>query len=97
MRPVTLSTTPIDESENGLAITPREAARHLLALSTIVAAVLAGCANYAGIHSDKEMALPTQIATAQSLPSEGGIGPPRTGHRSLATPNSRPDRRSLGG
>jgi outer membrane protein TolC len=75
MRPVTLSTTPIDESENGLAITPREAARHLLALSTIVAAVLAGCANYAGIHSDKEMALPTQIATAQSLPSEGGHWP----------------------
>ncbi|HBD38481.1 MAG TPA: MarR family transcriptional regulator, partial [Cupriavidus sp.] len=47
----------------------------LLALSTIVAAVLAGCANYAGIHSDKDMALPTQIATAQSMPSEGGHWP----------------------
>ncbi|KIP13743.1 MarR family transcriptional regulator [Burkholderia ubonensis] len=36
---------------------------------------LAGCVNYAGIHSDKEMAPPTQFASQQSLPSEGGKWP----------------------
>ncbi|WP_063552618.1 efflux transporter outer membrane subunit [Burkholderia territorii] len=36
---------------------------------------LAGCVNYAGIHSDKEMAAPTQFASQRSLPSEGGKWP----------------------
>ncbi|MDR5761213.1 efflux transporter outer membrane subunit [Caballeronia sp. LZ035] len=36
------------------------------------AAVLTACANYAGIHSDKDMAEPQSYATAQSLPAADG-------------------------
>jgi NodT family efflux transporter outer membrane factor (OMF) lipoprotein len=39
------------------------------------AAVLSACVNYAGIHSDKQMAQPQQYATQQSVPSEGGRWP----------------------
>ena len=44
-------------------------------LSVILAAVLPACANYAGIHSDKQMAQPQQFATTQSLPAESGHWP----------------------
>ncbi|MGA4212737.1 efflux transporter outer membrane subunit [Ralstonia nicotianae] len=44
-------------------------------LSAMCVAVLAGCANYAGIHSDKRMAEPTSFITSQSLPSEQGHWP----------------------
>ncbi|MGF6904896.1 efflux transporter outer membrane subunit [Paraburkholderia sp. GAS348] len=44
-------------------------------LSAILAAVLSACANYAGIHSDKQMARPQQFATTQSLPGESGHWP----------------------
>jgi NodT family efflux transporter outer membrane factor (OMF) lipoprotein len=44
-------------------------------VSVIFAAVLSACANYAGIHSDKEMAQPQSFATQQSLPSEAGHWP----------------------
>jgi NodT family efflux transporter outer membrane factor (OMF) lipoprotein len=39
------------------------------------AAVLSACVNYAGIHSDKQMAQPQQFATTQSLPAESGHWP----------------------
>lgn len=45
------------------------------ALSVLMAAVLAGCANYAGIHSDKHIAEATSYATTQSLPAEQGHWP----------------------
>jgi NodT family efflux transporter outer membrane factor (OMF) lipoprotein len=44
-------------------------------LSTLVVAVLAGRANYAGIRSDRQMAQPGQYATTQSLPAEQGRWP----------------------
>ncbi|WP_118185392.1 efflux transporter outer membrane subunit [Paraburkholderia phosphatilytica] len=45
------------------------------ASSLIAAAVLSACANYAGIHSDKQMANPQTYETTQSLPSEQGNWP----------------------
>ncbi|WP_233801523.1 efflux transporter outer membrane subunit [Paraburkholderia sp. HP33-1] len=45
------------------------------AVSVISIAVLAACANYAGIHSDKQIAQPQQLETAQSLPQEQGHWP----------------------
>ena len=44
-------------------------------LSVMLAAVLSACVNYAGIHSDKQMAQPQQFATMQSLPAESGHWP----------------------
>ncbi|MFX1676786.1 efflux transporter outer membrane subunit [Paraburkholderia sp. A2WS-5] len=46
-----------------------------LGVSAIALATLAACANYAGIHSDKQMAQPQQYETAQSLPQEQGHWP----------------------
>lgn len=46
-----------------------------VALAASLAAAVTGCANYAGIHSDSELAQPTHLATAQSLPPEGGHWP----------------------
>ncbi|WLE59089.1 efflux transporter outer membrane subunit [Burkholderia plantarii] len=40
-----------------------------------LALALAGCANYAGIHSDKQVAPASQFDSAQSLPAEGGHWP----------------------
>jgi NodT family efflux transporter outer membrane factor (OMF) lipoprotein len=44
-------------------------------LSTMLVALLSACVNYAGIHSDKQMAQPQQFQTAQSLPAEAGHWP----------------------
>ncbi|SOE75022.1 efflux transporter, outer membrane factor (OMF) lipoprotein, NodT family [Burkholderia sp. OK233] len=44
-------------------------------LSAILVAVLPACANYAGIHSDKQMAQPQQFNTTQSLPAGSGHWP----------------------
>lgn len=44
-------------------------------LSAILVAVLSACANYAGIHSDKQMAQPQQFNTTQSLPAGSGHWP----------------------
>lgn len=48
-------------------------------LGTIAAAVvvlaLTGCANYAGIHSDKQATQATALESAKSLPNEGGRWP----------------------
>lgn len=45
------------------------------AVPAIVAAMLSACANYAGIHSDKQIAKPQQFETARSLPAEQGRWP----------------------
>jgi NodT family efflux transporter outer membrane factor (OMF) lipoprotein len=44
-------------------------------VSVMFAAVLSACANYAGIHSDQQMAKPQSYETAQSIPSESGHWP----------------------
>jgi NodT family efflux transporter outer membrane factor (OMF) lipoprotein len=44
-------------------------------VTVIFAAVLSACVNYAGIHSDKEMAQPQSYVTERSLPSEAGHWP----------------------
>ena len=49
--------------------------RPAIALSAVCMAVLAGCANYAGIHSDRQMTEPGGLATTQSLPAEQGRWP----------------------
>jgi len=46
-----------------------------LTVSTLMAAVLAGCANYAGIKSDKHIADANSYATTQSIPAEQGRWP----------------------
>jgi NodT family efflux transporter outer membrane factor (OMF) lipoprotein len=43
--------------------------------AAVAALVLAGCVNYAGIKSDKQIARPTTYETAKSLPAEGGRWP----------------------
>jgi len=55
---------------------PRRAAA-VVAAATAAATVfaLAGCVNYAGIKSDKQIAPASQFDSAQSLPSEGGQWP----------------------
>jgi len=49
--------------------------RPAIALSAVCMAVLAGCANYAGMHSDRQMIEPDGLATTQSLPAEQGRWP----------------------
>ena len=44
-------------------------------LSAILVAMLSACVNYAGIHSDKQMAQPQQFQTTQSLPAQSGHWP----------------------
>ncbi|KVA30610.1 MarR family transcriptional regulator [Burkholderia cepacia] len=46
-----------------------------LGVSAIAMAALAACANYAGIHSDKQMDQPQQFETARGLPQERGRWP----------------------
>jgi NodT family efflux transporter outer membrane factor (OMF) lipoprotein len=46
-----------------------------LGVSAIFAAVLSACVNYAGIHSDKQMAEPQKFETVRSLPAEQGHWP----------------------
>ncbi len=60
-----------------------------LGVSVIFAAVLSACANYAGIHSDKQMAKPQQYETTQSdAPAETVRRPAwRTGPISSVTRN----------
>jgi len=50
--------------------------RAVIALAAAVAALaLAGCANYFGIKSDKQIATPGQFESTQSLPAQGGQWP----------------------
>ncbi len=46
-----------------------------LGVSAVLAAMLSACVNYAGIHSDKQMAEPQQFETTRSLPAEEGHWP----------------------
>lgn len=46
-----------------------------LALSALMVAALAGCANYAGIHSDKQIAGAGDYAATQSIPTAQGRWP----------------------
>ena len=49
--------------------------RRAAAAAVAAAFTLAGCANYAGIRSDKQIAKPAQFDTAQSIPAQGGQWP----------------------
>jgi NodT family efflux transporter outer membrane factor (OMF) lipoprotein len=44
-------------------------------VSVMFAAVLSACVNYAGIHSDQQIAQPQSYETTQSIPSESGHWP----------------------
>ncbi|QBQ99146.1 efflux transporter outer membrane subunit [Paraburkholderia pallida] len=44
-------------------------------LAPVLALTLAGCVNYAGIKSDRQIEPPAKYATQQSLPAEGGKWP----------------------
>ncbi|VWB37594.1 MarR family transcriptional regulator [Burkholderia lata] len=46
-----------------------------LGISVVFASVLSACVNYAGIHSNKQIARPEQLDTARSLPAEQGHWP----------------------
>lgn len=50
-------------------------ARLGLALSAVTLAVLAGCANLGNSHSTQTLTQPGQLASAQTLPSQGGQWP----------------------
>ncbi|CAJ0782220.1 Outer membrane protein OprM [Ralstonia psammae] len=50
-------------------------ARLGVALSAVTLAVLAGCANLGNSHSTQTLTTPGQLASAQSLPSQGGQWP----------------------
>lgn len=58
----------------GRAQTPWPA-RLAVALSSITLAVLAGCANLGNSHSTQTLTSPGQLASAQTLPSQGGQWP----------------------
>src|SRR5260370_21855630 len=45
------------------------------AAAAVMALVLAGCVNYAGIKSEKQISSPAQYESSQSLPDEGGQWP----------------------
>ncbi|MGU7769101.1 efflux transporter outer membrane subunit [Burkholderia sp. MR1-5-21] len=54
---------------------PQPRARRGLIAAAVLALSLAGCVNYAGIKSDKQIAAPAKFETTQSLPAEGGQWP----------------------
>ena len=60
--------TQISQSTGGVRVLK-------VGLSAMLVAVLSACVNYAGIHSDQQMAQPQQFATTQSLPAENGHWP----------------------
>jgi NodT family efflux transporter outer membrane factor (OMF) lipoprotein len=57
------------------ALSPLRLPRRSVVAAVAAAIVLSGCANYFGIHSDKQMAPPANYEAAQSLPAEGGQWP----------------------
>jgi NodT family efflux transporter outer membrane factor (OMF) lipoprotein len=72
------------------AMTPSFTARLRGGRAAIAAAVavlaMAGCANYAGIKSDKQITSATSLESAQSLPNEGGAWPTLDWARSFGDP-----------
>jgi NodT family efflux transporter outer membrane factor (OMF) lipoprotein len=57
------------------ALSPLRLPRRSAAAAVAVAITLSGCANYFGIHSDKQMAPLANYEAGQSLPTEGGQWP----------------------
>ena len=45
---------------------------HVATIAATATLVLAGCANYSGIKSDKTLTQPQQLETSQSIPAEAG-------------------------
>ncbi len=64
--------SPLSRAGNTRAQWP---ARLGVALSAVTLAVLAGCANLGNSHSTQTLTAPGQLASAQSLPSQGGQWP----------------------
>jgi NodT family efflux transporter outer membrane factor (OMF) lipoprotein len=62
------------EMKSDFSLQPGQPRRAAAVIATAVFA-LAGCVNYAGIKSDKQIAPASQFEAAQSLPSEGGQWP----------------------
>lgn len=54
---------------------PRVRTARAAIAAAVAALVMAGCANYAGIKSDKHITSASALETAQSLPNEGGQWP----------------------
>jgi NodT family efflux transporter outer membrane factor (OMF) lipoprotein len=48
---------------------------HVATIAATATLVLAGCANYSGIKSDKTLTQPQQLETSQSIPAEAGQWP----------------------
>jgi NodT family efflux transporter outer membrane factor (OMF) lipoprotein len=64
--------SPLGRAGNARAQWP---ARLGVALSAVTLAVLAGCANLGNSHSTQTLTTPEQLASTQSLPSQGGQWP----------------------
>ncbi|SAL66787.1 RND efflux system outer membrane lipoprotein [Caballeronia peredens] len=56
------------------ALHPASRAKHAVA-AAVAALAMAGCANYAGISSDKNIAAPENFEATQSVPGQGGQWP----------------------
>jgi len=66
----------LSSKSSATAFPPASARVRRWAIAAAIAAlVLAGCANYAGIHSDKSITEPATLESSQSLPGEGGVWP----------------------
>ncbi|CAL8479437.1 efflux transporter outer membrane subunit [Caballeronia sp. S22] len=65
----------MDTTINHSRLGPRMSAWAASIASAVATIGLAGCVNYAGIHSDAHIDPPTQFETKQSLPAEGGQWP----------------------
>lgn len=57
------------------SITARVRSGRAAIAAAVAVLVMAGCANYAGIKSDKQITSATSLESAQSLPNEGGAWP----------------------
>jgi NodT family efflux transporter outer membrane factor (OMF) lipoprotein len=67
--------SPAQRATNYPVLSPLRLPRRSVVAAVAAAIVLSGCANYFGIHSDKEMAPPENYEAARSLPAEGGQWP----------------------
>jgi NodT family efflux transporter outer membrane factor (OMF) lipoprotein len=67
--------SPAQRAMNCPALSPLRLPRRSVVAAVAAAIVLSGCANYFGIHSDKQMAPPANYEATQSLPAEGGQWP----------------------
>ncbi|MEQ5838482.1 efflux transporter outer membrane subunit [Paraburkholderia acidicola] len=58
-----------------LSLSAAGLSRRMVLAAATTAFALAGCANYSGIKSDKQIVSPAQVESTQSLPAEGGQWP----------------------